>query len=78
MLTTQTHFDTRLYLTSGQREGEVALYKQGNYPGSEPKLLGTFSEKSSVIRLVLEDDANVKLLKAAEPVEVKTADDIAY
>ena len=78
MLTTQTHFDTRLYVQSGAREGEVALYKQSNYPGSEPKLLGTFFEKNSKIMLVLESDAGITLAKASEPVPVKEPEDIPF
>ena len=76
MLTNEIHFDTRLYLQSGGRKGEIALYKQSNYPNSEPVLLGTFTEAKSGggIELVLEAKDSIKLKAKVEPVEVKAAE----
>lgn len=66
MLTTEVSFDTRLYLQSGQRKGEIALYSQSNYPGSHPKLLGIFTEGKDGILLIREKDSNVKLGTVAD------------
>lgn len=78
MLTTKITYDTRLYVEDLPREGEVGLYKQSTYPGSEAKLLATFVEKSGKITLVLEKDSGITLAKVAEPTPVKETDDIPF
>jgi len=79
MLTNITHFDTTLYLQPGARNGEVALYTRSNYPGSEPKLIGTFShDKQEKVIFVLAEKGAVKVMTSAPPVEVKVADDIPF
>jgi len=79
MLTTEIHFDTRLYLQSGQKTGEVALYKQSNYPGSESKLIGNFIEdKAGKLMFVIADGESIRLMASAPPVEIKVADDIPF